>query len=228
MCPKHSAACSRQVLIETLGPVLYLSADKRSGIFLSEKRGLVCYDADCDALWEVSPDDPHLLTGCSRQRLQEAVQSSGKTAGRSMRTREFGRVWLVLSLVQRRGIGELLTSLFPDEDFRACLYCHLLHLILKNASAISCADFTDTTWAAELFPQIEPASLAADLDFYAALGRAVGSAGGELKSALFSGPAGLLRRSGLQRALAPDLNYYSLSLHAACVLLSQIRLHRSD
>lgn len=149
---RSSAACSQPVLIETLGPVLYLSADKKSGIFLSEKRGLVCYDADCDALWEVSPDDPHLLTGCSRQRLQEAVQSSGKTAGRSIRTREFGRVWFVLSLLQRRGIGELLTSLFPDEDFRACLYCHLLHLILKKRQRNKLRGFYGHNLGGRAFP----------------------------------------------------------------------------
>ena len=51
---------SRKETREKLGKVLYLSDDKRSGIFLSPTRGLVEYSADEDSFSDVDREDPRI------------------------------------------------------------------------------------------------------------------------------------------------------------------------
>ena len=171
---------SRRRQLEKLGRVLYLSADGRCGIFLSEQRGLACYDAARNTFARVQADDPRLSAGCSAKRLQTALNMLQKQSAARPRILEFGRSWFLLSLMQRLGLCRLLSELFPDEALRARLYCHLLHQALRSGSKISCEDFTAMTYAAALFPKIELQSLNSDGDFYAQLGRGPG------KTELFS------------------------------------------
>lgn len=51
---------SRQIVRERLGKVVWLSADGKSGIFLSPQRGLVSYDSVSDSFEEVVRDDVRL------------------------------------------------------------------------------------------------------------------------------------------------------------------------
>ena len=55
---------SKHVVREKLGKVLFLSDDKKSGIFMSPTRGLVEYNAISDTFEEVSSKDPG-----SKQRM---------------------------------------------------------------------------------------------------------------------------------------------------------------
>ena len=48
---------SKQVIREALGKVLSLSMDKRSGVFLSQRRGPVRYDAASDTFQPLSAED---------------------------------------------------------------------------------------------------------------------------------------------------------------------------
>ena len=54
---------SRQVVREKLGRVLYLSEDKKVGVFQSPTRGLVEYNASTDCFSEVNRNDPRINTG---------------------------------------------------------------------------------------------------------------------------------------------------------------------
>ena len=51
---------AKHTVREKLGKVLYLSSDKKSGIFLSPTRGLVAYDAISDAFSEVDRHDSRI------------------------------------------------------------------------------------------------------------------------------------------------------------------------
>ena len=62
--PDAKSGHSRQKVRESLGRVLWLSEDRRSGVFLSKTRGLVAYDAGADAFSAVAPDDGR-IAGCA-------------------------------------------------------------------------------------------------------------------------------------------------------------------
>jgi hypothetical protein len=51
---------SKQTVREKLGKVLYLSEDRKSGIFMSPTRGLVEYDSVSDTFESVDRDDPRI------------------------------------------------------------------------------------------------------------------------------------------------------------------------
>ena len=51
---------NRQVTIERLGEVIYLSDDKKSGIFNSPIRGLVSYDVQTEEFSSIDKDDSRI------------------------------------------------------------------------------------------------------------------------------------------------------------------------
>ena len=51
---------SKHEVREKLGKVLYLTEDKKQGVFLSPTRGLVQYDADSDTFEAVEKSDPRI------------------------------------------------------------------------------------------------------------------------------------------------------------------------
>ena len=51
---------SRKIVRERLGEVLYLSEDKKTGVFLSPTRGLIEYCSITDEFQDVYHDDPRL------------------------------------------------------------------------------------------------------------------------------------------------------------------------
>ena len=55
-----NSAHSRQQVREKLGRVLYLTDDRKAGIFLSPTRGLIGYDARSDSFSSVEKDDPRI------------------------------------------------------------------------------------------------------------------------------------------------------------------------
>ena len=55
-----NSAHSRQQVREKLGRVLYLSEDRKTGVFLSPTRGLIEYDALSDSFSSVEKDDPRI------------------------------------------------------------------------------------------------------------------------------------------------------------------------
>ena len=96
---------SRHKVRERLGRVISLSADKKSGIFLSPTRGLIEYDSTKDLFSEVDKDDERLLG------LELFSNPEIHTI--------FGDAFLVLSFMKNMGITSLLRSVFSkDEDFQ--------------------------------------------------------------------------------------------------------------
>ena len=57
---KTTKGHSKQVVREKLGLPLWISDDRKSGIFLSPTRGLVSYDVSSDAFGFVESDDPRV------------------------------------------------------------------------------------------------------------------------------------------------------------------------
>ena len=54
---------AKHTVREKLGKVLYLSQDKKTGIFLSPTRGLIEYSSTTDSFQDVEKNDPRIRTG---------------------------------------------------------------------------------------------------------------------------------------------------------------------
>ena len=88
---------------EKLGRVLFLSPDKKTGIFLSPTRGLVEYDATSDTFCDIDRDDPRIGT-------QEVLPET------EIHT-VFGDTYLLLNFLENSGMLSVLRRVFiKDTD----------------------------------------------------------------------------------------------------------------
>ncbi len=148
---------SKQVIIEKLGKVLYLSADKKMGIFHSPVRGLVQYDANAGAFADVELNDPRLP---SWYACEEAPVHT-----------VFGDVWFLLQFMRDNGFLDVLrSSCSKDADFQR-LISHVLHEVLKCGSKYSCEDFIAKSFVSCLMKDITMRSLKSDSAYYTFMGR---------------------------------------------------------
>ena len=154
--PTGGSAHSRQQVREKLGRVLYLSADRKTGVFLSPTRGLVEYDSVSDSFSPVEKDDPRI---------------NGETLFPQTEIHTvFGDAYLFLNFLEKCGLLSVLRSVFPkDEEYERVL-CHILHGILKDGSRISCDNFIRKSFASYLFPDVPAPSLHSDTRFFGMLG----------------------------------------------------------
>ena len=142
---------------EKLGKVLYLSPDKKSGIFLSPTRGLVEYDAVRDAFSEVERHD-------SRISLQEVFPET------EVHT-VFGDTYLLLKFLEKSGLLSVFRKVFiKDTDYERLLM-HVLHGILKDGSRISCDTFIEKSFASYVLRDVPFSSLRSDTCFFSLLGK---------------------------------------------------------
>lgn len=144
-------------LIEKLGKVLWISEDRKSGIFLSPTRGLVEYDVLKNSFSDVGRNDSRIsATDLFQEPLVHTV---------------FGDGYLILQFMQKCGLIELLRKDFSQsKDFERVL-CHLIHGIARNGSKISCDDYTAKSFLSYLLPNIPVASLGSDTSYFTMMGR---------------------------------------------------------
>lgn len=147
---------SKQQVREKLGKVLYLSDDRKSGIFLSPTRGLVEYDAVSDSFSFVEKDDPRI----------DGESLFPQTEIHTV----FGDAYLLLQFLKKRGILSVLRSVFPKDEAYERVLCHILHGILKDGSRISCDNFIQKSFASYLFQDVPACSLHSDTRFFSILG----------------------------------------------------------
>ena len=149
-------AHSRQQVRERLGRVLYLSENRKRGIFLSPTRGLVEYDTLSDSFSPVEKDDPR-IDG-------EALfpQTEIHTV--------FGDAYLLLDFLEKLGLLSVLQAVFPKKETYGRVLCHILHGILKDGSKISCDNFIQKSFASYLFSDVPIPTLHSDTRFFSLLG----------------------------------------------------------
>ena len=146
---------SKQVIREALGKVLSLSMDKRSGVFLSQRRGPVRYDAASDTFQPLSAED--------KASLNLAGEAS------SVNSLFFGDAFWLVRHLERSGLMDVLKKAFPDKEARDSLLAHLCCRMLPGGQDRSFADFMQHSFAGVLFPQ-KDASKAAETSLFLALG----------------------------------------------------------
>ena len=146
---------SKQVVVEKLGKILWLSDSNRSGIFLNPQRGLFFYDSDSDRFSTVASDDP---------RLPSAIEESPE------RHVVFGTVDLFLFFLNNLGYTGILKEIFPTKrDFQRVI-CHLAHKFLKDGSHIHVDDFIDRTLLSYYAKDISISSLGCDTRYFTMMG----------------------------------------------------------
>lgn len=147
---------AKHTVREKLGKVLFLSQNKKSGVFLSPTRGLVEYNALSDTFSEVERDDPRINT-------QEIFPET------EVHT-VFGDAYLLLKFLEKSGFLSLFRKIFiKDTDYERLLI-HVLHGILKDGSRITCDTFIEKSFASYVLRDIPFPSLRSDTRFFSLLG----------------------------------------------------------
>lgn len=147
---------SKQEVREKLGKVLYLSNDKKSGIFLSPTRGLVEYDSRSGSFESVNVDDPRI--DCRELVPETEIHTV------------FGDSFLLLSLLEKYGLISIFRAVFPKEEEYERVLAHVLHGVLKDGSRISCDNFLRKSFASYVTSSVPLSTLHSDTAFFTLMG----------------------------------------------------------
>ena len=147
---------SRQVKRENLGKVLYLSEDKKVGVFLSPTRGLVEYNSETDTFSPVERGDPRVDDAALFPEPQVHTV--------------FGDSYLTLSSMSRNGTMQILRDVFvADEEYQRVI-AHQVHSVLKDGGHISCDLFVEKSFVSYLIPDVPLQTLYSDTQYYTMMG----------------------------------------------------------
>lgn len=148
---------AKHTVREKLGKVIWLSDDKKKGIFLSPTRGLVEYDALSDAFSAIDKDDPRL----NETSLFPETQIHTV----------FGDTFLLLNFLEKAGLISVLQTVFSKKSDYERVLCHILHGVLKDGSKISCDNFIAKSFASYIFSDVPTGSLRCDTRFFSMMGK---------------------------------------------------------
>ena len=147
---------SKQIVREKLGKILYLSEDRKNGIFMSPTRGLVKYDALSDTFEDISGNDP--LITVKNVFPETEIHTV------------FGDAFLFLQFLEKCGMLGILRTVFPKDEAYERVLCHILHGVLKDGSRISCDNFLRKSFASYILKDVPLASLHSDTRFFTLMG----------------------------------------------------------
>lgn len=147
---------SKQVTVEVLGKVLYLSDDKKSGIFDSPIRGLVFYDVKTNVFSRVSNDDERISGKAEISKPKIHVT--------------FGDTYLLLEFLKKINVLDVFRKVFSSNTDYEKLLIHLAHDILRDGSHISCDNFITKSFISYLSPDVGISSLKSDSRFFEIMG----------------------------------------------------------
>lgn len=148
---------AKHTVRERLGKILWLSDDKKAGIFLSPTRGLVEYDARKDCFSCADKEDPRLNgTDVFPQTQIHTV---------------FGDVYMLLLFLKNAGLIDALRTVFQKNSDYERVLCHILHGVLKDGSKISCDNFIMKSFASYVLADVPETSLHCDTAFFTMMGK---------------------------------------------------------
>ena len=148
----HSAHITR----ERLGKVVYISEDRKSGIFESPTRGLVCYDSALDEFSDVNQSDPRI----DRDAVFPEPQIHTV----------FGDSYLILNFLYKTGFIELFKTVFTETTHYERVLCHVVHSLVKDGSRITCDDFYAKSVISYILDSLPIASLKSDTAYFNYMG----------------------------------------------------------
>ena len=147
---------AKHSVIEKLGKILYLSDDRKFGIFISPTRGLISYDVKQNLFGEISSNDP---------RISDEVVPT-----KPLVHTVFGDLYLLLKFLEKRGLFPVLRNVFPKKNDFERLLGHIFHGVLKDGSKIHCDDFLRKSVASYLLSNLNLDSFKSDVQFFTAMG----------------------------------------------------------
>jgi len=148
----HSAQESK----ESLGRVIHLAKDKRSGIFMSKTRGLIEYNADLDVFSGVDKSDARIAG------LDVFPTTDVHTV--------FGDSYLMMKFLKKSSLIDILRTVFPRNPEYERVLCHIIHSVMKDGSRISCDNYISKSFASYALGDIPVASLRSDTAFFSMMG----------------------------------------------------------
>ncbi len=141
---------------ERLGRIIFLSEDKKSGVFLSPTRGLVEYDSISDTFSDVAKNDSRI----------SGAEIFPETEVHTV----FGDAYFLLRFFEKSGLITVLREVFPkDEDYERVLI-HMIHGISRDSSRITCDSYFIKSFASYVLPDIPESTLKCDTRFFTMLG----------------------------------------------------------
>lgn len=147
---------AKHSVIEKLGKILYLSDDRKQGIFLSPTRGLVSYDVRNNLFEEILESDP---------RIKDVIKPK-----LPLIHTVFGDLYLLLKFFEKKELLPVIRSVFPKKNDYERLLGHIFHGVLKDGSKIHCDDFLRKSVASYLLSDLNLDSFKSDVQFFTAMG----------------------------------------------------------
>lgn len=149
---------AKHTVLENLGKVLYLSEDRKEGIFQSPTRGLVQYNVQSNQFSDVAVDDPRIAHRASPPVTLPVTHTV------------FGDVYLFLKFLKNDGLLGVLKRVFQKNRDYQRLVGHVIHGVLKDGSKIHCNDFLTKSFASYLLDEVNLESFQSDTQFYTLMG----------------------------------------------------------
>lgn len=165
---------SRQTVVERLGRVIELAADKKSGIFLSPTRGAVLYNAVDNTFSPVDGDDPRI------SKITEIPEDRRRAT--------FGNVYLLTQLLERTGMISVLSEVFAERQDYERLLLHVVHGFLRDNSSKKCSTMVEQSVLGFLTRDVAVSTLRSDTRYYENMG------GDEVKTSFFKSFVSVMRR----------------------------------
>ena len=147
---------SKQVTVERLGKVIYLSDDKKSGIFDSPIRGLVNYNVTTDTFSKVDEDDPRII---NRDVFPITKVHT-----------VFGDSYLLLEFLDKHKLLNVFREVFIDNNDYERFLAHIIHDIMRDGSHITCDNYFLKSFISYVFPDLGISSLKCDSRFFQFMG----------------------------------------------------------
>lgn len=152
--PYHSISVTR----ENLGKVLYLSEDRKKGIFKSPTRGIVYYDSLTDEFTQVDKDDERIKHLSPEFFPEKNVHTV------------FGDCFLLLHFLRSSKLLKVLRESLKDNEKYERMLMHVFHGILRDGSKIKCSHFIDKSYASYYLRDVSIPSLSCDCKFFSDMG----------------------------------------------------------
>ena len=147
--------CHQKQLL-SLGRVIWISEDRKNGIFDCKDRGIVEYHLSTNSFNEVAPDDERLAG--SRRSLQERIHTT------------FGDAYIFFSLVDRSRVFDSIREAFPDESNLERVIVHVMYGCIRNHSGAKCGQFLERSMASYLFHRYSASTLNCDSRYFEYMG----------------------------------------------------------
>lgn len=148
---------SKQEIRERLGKIIFLSDDKKCGLFMSPTRGFVEYNSHSDVFTPINRNDPRIesLPGVYPQTEIHTV---------------FGDAYLLLQFLKNCGLLSILRHVFLKKEDLERVLAHVIHGIMRNGSKITCDNFIEKSFASYILDDIPISSLRTDSAFFSMMG----------------------------------------------------------